>query len=142
MRNRKFENSAVKKVYDNYSNPVAKGLMALREIIFRIASESVEIGRIEETLKWDNPSYLTHGPKSGTTIRLSSVRTNELQYAISVHCQTSLISDFRQLYPELRYDGNRSILFDVNAELPQTTVEHFISSALTYHSRKKRGIAI
>ncbi len=142
MRQRKFQNPAVQKVYENYPRRISNKLLALREIIFRIANASDEIGQIEETLKWDNPSYLTHRPKSGTTIRLSTVRTSDDKYAMSVHCQTSLVSDFRQLYPELEYDGNRSLLFDVDADIPTTTVEHFISSALTYHHRKKRGIGI
>lgn len=142
MKNRKFQNPAVKKAYDNYPGKVTDKLLVLRELIFRIAEESDEIGQIEETLKWDNASYLTHAPKSGTTIRLSTIRADDDKYAMSVHCQTSLISDFREIYPELAYDGNRSLLFGVNAELPLATVEHFISSALTYHYRKRHGIGI
>ncbi len=142
MKNRKFQNPAVKKAFDNYPRQVTDRLLLLRELIFRIAEESDEIGQIEETLKWDNPSYLTHAPKSGTTIRLSNIRADDDKYAMSVHCQTSLVSDFRQIYPELTYDGNRSLLFHVNAKLPLATVEHFISSALTYHHRKKQGAGI
>ncbi len=142
MTNRKFHNPAVKKAYDNYPRKITDKLLVMRELIFRIAGESDEIGQIEETLKWDNPSYLTHAPKSGTTIRLSAVRADEEKYAMSVHCQTSLVSDFRQMYPELDYDGNRSLVFNVNAKLPLATVEHFISSALTYHYRKRHSIGI
>ncbi len=142
MKNRKYQNPAVKKAYDNYPGKVTDKLLVLRELIFRIAGESDEIGQIEETLKWDIPSYLTHAPKSGTTIRLSAVRADEEKYAMSVHCQTSLVSDFRQMYPEFDYDGNRSLVFDVNAKLPLALIEHFIFSALTYHHRKRHGIGI
>ncbi len=142
MKNREFQNPAVKKAFENYPRKITDKLLVLRELIFRIATESDEIGQIEETLKWDNPSYLTHRPKSGTTIRLSAAKACDDKYAMSVHCQTSLVSDFRQIYPELEYDGNRSLLFDVDAKLPLATIEHFISSALTYHHRKKHGIGI
>ncbi|MCZ6616568.1 MAG: DUF1801 domain-containing protein [Gammaproteobacteria bacterium] len=142
MKNRKFSNTAVKNVYDSYPRKITDKLLVLRELIFRIAGESDEIGQIEETLKWDNPSYLTHGPKSGTTIRLSPVGHDDEKCALSVHCQTSLVADFRQIYPELQYDGNRSVLFDVNVKLPLATIEHFISAALTYHHRKRLGIGI
>ena len=57
-------------------------------------------------------------------------------YAIFTHCQTSLISDFRSLFPtDFRYDGNRAVLFQ-DIEAPDTDkLRLLISSALTYHRR-------
>ena len=45
----------------------------------------------------------------------------------------------RQFSQELRYGGNRSILLDARAKLPEATLRHCIALALTYHARKKAG---
>jgi Domain of unknown function (DU1801) len=137
MKNRKFKNPEVENTFNAYPKKIRDKLLGLRDLIFQIAGASDEIGEIEETLKWGNPSYLTNRPKSGTTIRLSEVRASEGKYAISVHCQTSLVSEFRDIYPELEFDGNRSVIFGVNSDLPLETTKHFISSALTYHHEKR-----
>jgi len=142
MKYRKFRNHKVKYTLDSYPQVIHDKLLVIRELIFQIAAEYDEIGEIEETLKWDNPGYLTHNPKSGTTVRLSKMPTCDNKLLISVHCQTSLIAEFKELYPQLKYDGNRSIILDVNNILPVGIIEHFIYLALTYHNRKKRGIGI
>ncbi len=142
MKYHKFKNKKVEKLFSAFPENKSEKLLLLRELIFCIAEEHDEIGEIDETLKWDNPSYLTHKPKSGTTIRLSQIQADEKKYAISVHCQTSLVSEFKEVYPELNYDGNRSIILAINRKLPIETVKHFIYLALTYHYRKKHGIGI
>jgi len=142
MKYRKFTNPEIKNIFNNYPKTIKNKLLSIRELIFQISEESDDIGLIEETLKWETPSYLTYSPKSGTTIRLSTMRAYDDKYAISVHCQTTLVSDFKAIYPELEYEGNRSIIFDVNNDIPPGTIEHFITSALTYHKRKKQGIGI
>lgn len=142
MKYRQFHDAGVADTFDAYPGKLRSRLLVLREMIFRIAEGAYEIGQIEETLKWGEPSYLTHAPKTGTTIRLSDVGGHDDRYAMSVHCQTSLLADFRAVYPELKYDGDRSLVFDIAARLPRKTVEHFIFSALTYHYRKKRGLGI
>ncbi len=142
MTYREFKNEGVKNIFNGFSKNISEELLFLRELIFRIAEEHDEIGKIEETLKWDNPSYLTNKPKSGTTIRLSNRQSCEKKYAISVHCQTSLVSEFKEVYPGLDYDGNRSIILDIGKKLPVEAIKHFIYLALTYHYRKKQGIGI
>jgi len=137
MKYRKFNNREVKKTFDAYPREIRNRLLFLREVIFQTAEENTEIGEIEEILKWQSPSYLSHNPKSGTTIRLSKFKGDEGKFAISVHCQTSLISEFREAYSDLDYQANRSIVFDIGSELPMKTLEHFIFLALTYHHRKK-----
>jgi len=142
MNINKFSNSAVKSTFNAYPNITKNKLLFLRELIFQIAGENNEIGEIEETLKWENPSYLTHKPKSGTTIRLSGLQADDKQIAVSVHCQTSLISQFKEVYPALEYDGNRSLILDIANKWPLEAIKHFIYLALTYHYRKKHGIGI
>lgn len=142
MKYRKFLNPDIESIFNNHPKKIRDELLFLRELIFQIAEETKEVGMIEETLKWENPSYLTYLPKSGTTIRISKLRSNSQKYAISVHCQTTLVAEFKELYPEQTYDGNRSIIFDANTELPLALVKHFIFLALTYHHRKKHGIGL
>ncbi|MCF6338409.1 MAG: DUF1801 domain-containing protein [Gammaproteobacteria bacterium] len=142
MKYRKFQNTEVENTFNTYSEAVKNKLLFFREMIFQIADESDDIGKIKETLKWENPSYLTYSPRSGTTIRLFGVREDNDKCAVSVHCQTSLVSEFKEIYPELEYDGNRSLIVNINHELPLAKIRHFIYSALTYHYRKKHGIGI
>jgi len=142
MKYCEFNNKEVKRVFDHYPKKVSDNLLHLRELIYRIAEKHEEIGMIEETLKWENPSYLTNKPKSGTTIRLSWIQACENKCAISVHCQTSLISEFKEVFPNLNYDGNRSIILNLRRKLPIYAIKHFIYLALTYHYRKKHGVGI
>jgi len=136
MKYRKFQTIKVENTFNAYPEMIKQKLLFFREIIFQVANESDEVGAIEETLKWGSPSYLTYSPKSGTTIRLSRVRGENDKCAISVHCQTSLVSECKAIYPELKYDGNRSLILDINRELPVEKIRHFIFLALTYHHRK------
>ena len=83
-------------------------------------------------------SYLTPASKSGSTIRIDQVKPRPGYYAIYFHCQTDLVATFRELYPrEFKFEGNRSILFDSDKELPLAALRHCVSLALTYHLRKR-----
>ncbi len=137
----KFIDKNVKNTFNSYPKDIRDKLLYIRELIFTIANEHEEIGDIEETLKWGNPSYLTSKPKSGTTIRLSTLTSIEYKYAISVHCQTTLIAEFKQAYKYLEFEGNRSIILDIRKELPISAIEDFLYLALTYHYRKNSSRA-
>lgn len=140
MKYRKFQDETVKNKYASYPQKVRTQLLLIRELIFQIAAQSQDIGQIEEILKWETPSYLTYNPKSGTTIRLGIENGCNNRYSISVHCQTTLVAEFKEIHPELEYDKNRSLIFDTKEELPIETIKQFIFSALTYHYRKKHGL--
>jgi len=111
--------------------------MAVRRIIFDVAHRTDGVGEIEETLKWGEPSYLTHRPRSGTTIRIHK-RPEDDFIKLGVHCQTTLIPTIREIYPNSfpGFDGNRCILLDNGAPLPKQELAHFIAMALTYHLKK------
>ena len=73
------------------------------------------VGEVVETLKWGQAAYLTEKPKSGSTIRLGTVKGHENGYAMFFHCQTTLVSTFREIYPEtLSFQGKRAILFSLD----------------------------
>ena len=92
-------------------------LFQLRQLIIDAASENSAIGRLEETLKWGEPAFLTSATKSGTTIRINRHVRDDSKYAMYVHCQTDLVERYKQLYGDvLRFDGTRAVVFDVGCE--------------------------
>ncbi|HWX58028.1 DUF1801 domain-containing protein [Bradyrhizobium sp.] len=132
---------AISAVLSAYAKPVKDKLLALRRLIFKTARTTEGVGALEEALKWGQPSYLTSESKSGSTIRIDGVRSVPNQYAVYFHCQTNLVETFRELYPELRYGGNRCILLDAADELPEAALRHCVALALTYHLSKRRATA-
>lgn len=133
-----FADPAVKAVFAGYPQSVGANLLALRALILETAAQTAGVGRIQETLKWGQPSYLTPETKSGSTIRIDAVKNVAGQYALFFTCHTNLVETFRDLYPtELTYGGNRSILLDADAAIPDEPLRHCIALALTYHRRKR-----
>ena len=130
-----FTDDAVGAVFAGYPDPARMRLLALRDMIFETAAETPAVGRVEETLKWGQPAYLTPDSKSGSTLRLGIPKSGG--YAIFAHCQTSIISDFAQLFPgEFRFDGNRGALFR-DDEAPDPRLRLLIRSGLTYHLKPR-----
>ncbi len=129
-------NSDVKKKFESYPEHIRPKLEFLRKIILDEAANDTSIGKLEETLKWGEPSYLTTANKSGTTIRIDWKPKTPNQYAIYVNCKTTLIDTFRSLFPELSYEGNRAIIFNADQAIPENEVRLCISMALKYHLNK------
>lgn len=124
-------NEDVKAVYASYPAAIRRRLKSIRRLILTTAKQ-LEVGEIEETLKWSEPAYLTRS-KAGTTIRLTWKPSSPEQYRLLVHCQTSLIDTFRTLHPEFDYDGNRAIVFSLGSDPAEDALAHCIGMALTYH---------
>ena len=130
---------SVEAVFDAYPKPVKARLLALRRLILATAKATKGVGLVEETLKWGQPSYLTPETRSGSTIRIDRVKEAAGQYAVFFHCQTDLVETFRELYPELRYGGNRCILLSAEDKLPEAELRHCVALALTYHLGKRKS---
>src|SRR5437870_5306480 len=126
-------------VFSAYPKPVKAKLLALRRLIFDTAKTTKGVGTLQEALKWGQPSYLTTESKSGSTVRIDQVKAEAGRYAVYFHCQTDLVETFRELYPQLRYGGNRSILLDAGEKLPEAALRHCVALALTYHVRKRKA---
>src|SRR6185312_13252073 len=129
----------VPEIFDAYPRPVRAKLLGLRKLIFDTAKKTEGVGAVEEALKWGQPSYLTPESKSGSTIRIDQVKAVPGQYAVYFHCQTNLVDTFRELYPELKYSGNRAILLDASEKVPEPALRHCVALALTYHARKRKA---
>ena len=125
--------------FNAYPKPVRDRLRALRKMIFDVAKKTSGVGKLEEALRWGQPSYLTPETGSGSTIRIDQIRNEHGKYAIYFICTSGLIEDFKALYQgEMTFEGNRSIVFDVKDRVPEAALRHCISLALTYHLRKRQ----
>jgi hypothetical protein len=133
-----FSDPAVEAVFKAYPPALRTKLLALRRLILETAKNTPQVGPLEETLKWGQPSYFTLQTKIGSTIRIDRVKPANGRYAIYFHCQTNLVETFRDLYPELSYGGNRSIFLNVDDQLPEAALRHCIGLALTYHLSKRK----
>jgi Domain of unknown function (DU1801) len=112
--------------------------MALRELIFRTAAATDGVGKLEETLKWGEPAYLTSQSGSGSTIRIGWKASKPAEYALYFNCQTSLVETFRTLFPTgFRFEGRRAIVFTADEAVPADALAFCIAAALTYHRRRQ-----
>ncbi|MDQ2089767.1 DUF1801 domain-containing protein [Marimonas arenosa] len=110
------------------------GGLALRDLVFEVAARTPEAGPISEDLRWGEPAYLTAQTRSGTTIRIGAPKTGG--YGLFVNCRTSLIEEFREMAPHLRFDGRRGVLFADRDRPDRVALAMLIRAALTYHLRK------
>jgi hypothetical protein len=143
-----FEDDAVAQAFEAYPPTMRSKLLALRELIFQMAAASAEgVGKLEETLKWGEPAYVTSQSKSGSTVRIGWKKSKPSQYAMYFHCKTDLIENFRMIFPtEFKFEGNRAIIFNESDIVPMDSLAFCIATALTYHlskaSARSRSIAI
>ena len=134
-----FKNPEVAALFEAYPPKIRQKLLSLRQLIFDTAVSTKGVGKLEETLKWGQPSYVTVETNSGTTIRLDQVKVTAGEFAIYTHCQTPIIDNFRQMYgKEFKFEKNRAIHFDVSDNIPVKKIREFITMALTYHLTKKK----
>ena len=136
---KRFDDAKVAAVFKAYAPDVRARLMALRETVFEVAAVTPGVGPLTETLKWGQPSYLTEETGSGTTVRIDRLKGDAGGYAVYFHCQSGLVGQFRELYPDtFAYEGERAILFGPTTRVPARELRHCIALALTHHLRKKR----
>jgi hypothetical protein len=133
------ENDAVAAALESHIGPVKSKLKTLRKLILDTARKTEGVGPLEETLKWGQVSFLTRASRSGSTVRIDRDKSADDQVALYFHCQTNLVEIFREFYPELRFSGNRAILLDAGAELPEAALRHCVALALTYHLAKRKA---
>ena len=97
-------------------------------------AQANNLGSVTETLKWAQPSYLT---TQGSTIRLHWEPKFSDKFFIYCHCQTSLITTFRELFSDcFNFEGKRAIVLDLSDELSFEHLEVCILLALQYHKVK------
>lgn len=129
-----ISNPKVKTIFDNYPQKVKTKMLRLRELVFEAAEEIEGLNKLEETLKWGEPSYLT---KHGSTLRMDWKEKNPEQVALYFQCTSMLVPTFKVVYKDtFEFEGNRAVLMDLNQNLPEKEIKHCMSIALTYHKVK------
>lgn len=124
--------------FAGYPPRLRRALLGLRALILDTAVQTAGVGKLEETLKWNEPAFVTSQTKSGSTIRINAKRGSKTKYAIYFNCNTTLVDSFRTLFPRtFSYRGNREIELDVDDDIPEKELRTCVSMALTYHLKKK-----
>jgi hypothetical protein len=133
-----FNDPQVAATFAGYPIGARKKLMKLRECIFDVAANTDSVGSIDETLKWNEPAYLTTTSKSGSTIRIAWKKAKPDEYAMYFICTTGLIDTFRSLFAQdFKFEGNRAIVFETEGAVPWDALRFCVAAALTY--RKNGG---
>ncbi|WP_271274317.1 DUF1801 domain-containing protein [Aliamphritea hakodatensis] len=127
-------NPDVEAKFATYPEDVCTQLLAIRTLIFDIASEH-ELGTVEESLKWGEPSYAVKG---GSPVRMNWQAKAPDQLGVYFNCSTSLVATFREVYgDELPFAGNRELTLSRAEPLPLKPLQHCLEVALRYHRLKK-----
>ena len=133
MRIKNEMTKEVAAVFARYPPALRARLQRLRKLILATAAKVDGAGTVREALRWGQLAFLS---KEGSTMRIDAVKGQPLRYALYFICHTDLVARFRELYPQLSYQGNRAILLDARAALPEDALRHCISMALTYRAKK------
>jgi len=128
------KNPNVARKLESYPEDIRCKLVYLRQLILDVASATPEIGELEETLKWGEPSYLVEG---GSTVRIGWKESRPEYYAMYFNCNTKLVDTFKEIYSDLlNFEGNRAIVFHREDTVPSEALKHCIALSLRYHKIK------
>lgn len=126
-------NADVKNKFDSYPDDIRAQMMQLRTVIFEVAA-SEQLGDIDESLKWGEPSY---NCQHGSAVRINWKADKPDHLSVYFNCNTSLIATFSEIYAgRLNFNGNREIVVTLNAPLPMAELRDCFSMALRYHQIK------
>lgn len=122
-------NDHIDEIYKTYS---MKEKEKLNELSHFIKEEAKNLNiELSTSLKW---GQLTFSSKTGTPIRID--RFSEDQVALFVHCQTTLVEEWREMFSDvLCFSKNRAILFETALDLPKEELKICIQMALTYKKK-------
>ena len=130
-----FENPAVKAVFDGFPSDMQAIALQLRALVFSVAEETPAVGRVEEALRWGQPSYLTPDTKSGSTLRIGLAKNGGC--AIFAHCATDIISTYAATFPDCeKIEGNRAVIFQNASEIVPDRLRLLVFHGLTYHLKR------
>ena len=117
-----------------HTGAALENLRPLRRLIHDTAAATHGVGALEESLKWGEPSYAPLKRGVGSSVRLAPRKDGRV--SVNFICHTGLVAKFRELYPDaLRFEGNRTIVIDPFAPLPEAELRHCVALALTYFQK-------
>jgi Domain of unknown function (DU1801) len=121
-----------------YAGAALEQLRPLRRLVLETAAATSGVGAVEESLKWGEPSYAPLKKGIGSSVRIAPRRDGKV--SINFICHTGLVAKFRELYPDtLAFEGNRTIIIDPAAPVPEEELRHCVALALTYHLGKPQA---
>lgn len=77
-------NVNVQNMFKSYPVEYREPLLKIRKLIYSVASKNPEVGELEESLKWGQPTYSTVKTKSGSPIRLDRFEEDKIAYSFIV----------------------------------------------------------
>lgn len=108
----------------------------IKRLITQAAAEVPEIGPIDETVKWGQPSFGPIKPGVGSSVRIETRPDGE--FGLMFICTTGLVDEFRSIYGDaLQFEGNRAIVLKEGHLAEQDALKHCIQLALTHKLRRK-----
>ena len=123
----------VQQKFDSYPQNISPLMLTLRDLILSVA-EHCDLGDVDETLKWGEPSY---GVTGGSPVRIDWKPKTPDNYFLFFNCQTKLVATFRELYAtDLTFADQRAIVLDITRTLPDQEIRHCIELAFRYQSIK------
>lgn len=127
----------VKEKFDSYPKKARSKLLQLRKIILETGVE-YEVGPLEESLKWGEPSFVTQG---GSAVRIDWKPKFPEKCFMFFHCQTRLIETFKEIYGDIfEYEGKRAIVLGMDDDIPVQELKHCIYLSLQYHKLKHQPL--
>jgi len=109
------QNPEVEVKFETYPEEVADKLRNLQNLIIETARECSNIDKMQEALKWGEPSYLV---KHVSTIRIDWMAKAPDKYAMYFKCRSKLVPTFKEIYKDLlNYEKNRAILFGIDEKV-------------------------
>jgi len=119
--------------FNGYPQHVRDVLLQIRSLILETIS-SKNLGKLEETLKWGEPSYLV---KNGSGVRFDWKPKYPESYFMFFNCKTKLVDTFKELYSQsLTFEGNRAIMLSLDDPIPHAQLRHCIELSLRYKQIK------
>lgn len=120
----------------SWSDPAQQALWACRTLFHEIADEN-NLGTLDETLKWGQPSWRPSRPRTGSTLRISWSEGAPDELALFVDCKTDLAERMRETYPDLpRNDGSRALAISLRKPLPEQALAHLAEMTFSYHLKR------
>lgn len=124
----------VDEIFTNYPMHIQDKMAFLRALVKETAKEIEGIDKLEETLKWGEPSFVT---KHGSTLRMDWKEKYPNQYALYFQCTSRLVDTFRSVFGDrFKYEGKRAIIFQLDDNIPIVELKECIKATLTYHKVK------
>jgi len=113
-----------------YPKDIQLRYLEFKYLIQKVAEKSKGVKTLEESLKWNEPSFRSN---IGSPVRFGWNSKIADHFGIYFVCTTSLIETFKQLYSDIfTFDGNRALIFTANESLQIEAIDHCLELALRY----------